>query len=221
MKINGNYQEKGYAHIERLIPPEVAAAFIHRLQSDLEQSRVPLQTYARQSPLLKQPSIEIYGYHYKPMITFLWGLTPTMIELTGRDLLPTYNYFRIYRQGDVCRVHSDRASCEHSLSLTLAYSDSEIWDFQVGTEPIDGPRPVADGFGPEAATRIGMETGDAVLYRGVTHRHGRVTPNPNRWSAHMFLHWVDRDGPYSACAFDPEGRPGGPPEVKDFNLDAQ
>ena len=42
----------------------------------------------------------------------------------------------------------------------------------------------------------------AVLYRGVQHRHGRIKPNPNRWSAHLFLHWVDRDGPHAAQAFD-------------------
>ena len=214
-----NYDEHGYALVRRLIPPEVAAAFIDRLQTDLEQTGVSLQTYARQSPLLKQRSVEIYGYHYKPMITFLWGLTPTMIELTGRDLLPTYNYFRIYRQGDVCRVHSDRASCEHSLSLTLAYSDGKVWDFDIGTEPIDKASAVADDFGTAGSSTLGMEPGDAVLYRGVTRRHGRVTPNPNRWSAHMFLHWVDRDGPYREYAFDPEGRPGGPPRVRDFKLD--
>ena len=218
MKVNGNYEERGYAHVEQLIPPEVAVAFIDRLQTDLEQSGVSLDTYARQSPLLKQRSIEIYGYHYKPMITFLWGLTPTMNQLTGRDLLPTYNYFRIYRQGDVCRVHSDRASCEHSLSLTLAYSDGAAWDFQVGTDPLDEPRAVEDEWGSERSATISMQPGDAVLYKGVEHRHGRTTPNPNRWSAHMFLHWVDRSGPHRDCAFDPEGRPGGAPRIRDFVL---
>jgi hypothetical protein len=35
-----------------------------------------------------------------------------------------------------------------------------------------------------------------------------MEPNPNRWSAHLFLHWVERDGPYAEHAFegaDPEG----------------
>ena len=44
--------------------------------------------------------------------------------------------------------------------------------------------------------------GDAVLYRGVQHRHGRLTPNRNAWSAHLFLHWVERDGPFASHAFD-------------------
>jgi hypothetical protein len=218
MKVIGNYAEDGYALVEGLIPPEVAVAFIDRLQTDLEQSGVALGTYGRQSPLLSKPSIEIYGYHYKPMITFLWGLTPLISQLTGRDLLPTYNYFRIYRQGDICRVHSDRPSCEHSLSLTLAYSDGKQWGLEVSKNPIDAPRPIADDFGDDPCSTIAMRPGDAVLYKGVTHRHGRVAPNPNRWSAHMFLHFVDRKGPHADCAFDPEGRPSGPPRARDFQF---
>jgi hypothetical protein len=52
---------------------------------------------------------------------------------------------------------------------------------------------------------LAMEVGDAVAYQGVDHRHGRTTPNPNRWSAHLFLHWVDPDGPHRDQAFDGKG----------------
>ena len=52
-----------------------------------------------------------------------------------------------------------------------------------------------------------MAVGDAVLYQGVHHHHGRTTPNPNRWSAHLFLHWVERDGPYADHAFDQQALP--------------
>ena len=30
----------------------------------------------------------------------------------------------------------------------------------------------------------------------VTDKDGRTAPNPNRWSAHLFLHWVERDGAF-------------------------
>jgi hypothetical protein len=54
--------------------------------------------------------------------------------------------------------------------------------------------------------------GDAVLYQGVHHHHGRTTPNPNRWSAHLFLHWVERDGAFAGDAFDKQP----PPMTVDF-----
>lgn len=47
-----------------------------------------------------------------------------------------------------------------------------------------------------------MAPGDAVVYRGTDYYHGRVSPNPNRWSAHLFMHWVERDGPCRDHAFD-------------------
>jgi len=54
---------------------------------------------------------------------------------------------------------------------------------------------------------LSMNVGDAVAYRGVEHRHGRTMPNPNRWSAHLFLHWVDPQGPHAERAFDGKGAP--------------
>lgn len=90
----------------------------------------------------------------------------------------------------------------NTRSLTLAYSDGAVWPFEVGTDPISEPQSIKNDFGGHTSHSIAMQPGDAVLYRGVTHRHGRVSPNPNRWSAHMFLHWADRHGPHAAQAFD-------------------
>ena len=110
---------------------------------------------------------------------------------------------RIYREGDICRVHLDRPSCEHSLSLTLDYSDGVAWPLELGERHFPQPKAsVSDDFGDEPYASILMNVGDAVLYRGTNHRHGRMTPNPNGWSAHLFLHWVERSGPYSDHAFD-------------------
>jgi hypothetical protein len=127
--------------------------------------------------------------------------------VVGRDLLPTYDYLRIYRAGDVCHVHSDRYSCEHSLSLTLGYSDGRPWPLEVEKARSEPSAKVDADFGAQPYSAVAMEAGDALLYRGVHHRHGRTTPNPNAWSAHLFLHWVDRDGPFADQAFDGQMKP--------------
>lgn len=208
MKIVGDYHANGYAHVQELIPRDVAQAFMAGLKQDVGPHPIPLSGAREHVNLLTRPAFEIYGFHYKPMLFFLWGLTPIVSQLVGRDLLPTYDYFRIYRQGDICRVHSDRLSCEHSLSLTLAYSDDKIWDLEVGRERVTPSARIDEAFGAEDFSAIPMQVGDAVLYQGVHHRHGRTTPNPNAWSAHLFLHWVDKDGPYRDQAFDARGTPG-------------
>jgi hypothetical protein len=139
------------------------------------------------------------------MIQFLWGLTPIVSQLTGHALLPTYDYFRIYPKDAICRVHSDRAACEHSLSLTLGCSDDIPWPLEIDRGLIDGVEPIRDNFKDAEVASLPMETGDAVLYRGVEHRHGRTMPNPNRWSAHLFLHWVDARSAQRRHAFDGHG----------------
>jgi len=196
-----NYWTDGYAKVEALIPPEICAAFLERLKVDLGPRPVNLSGVTQFPNLLARPAFEVYGQHYIPMAFFLWGLTPTVSRLLGRDLLPTYDYLRIYREGDVCRVHSDRYSCEHSLSLTLGYSDGRSWDLQVEPDRTDPSAKVDESF-PAKFASVTMKPGDGVLYQGVHHRHGRTEPNPNRWSAHLFLHWVDRNGPYRKHAFD-------------------
>ena len=207
MQVEGDYEADGYALVRGVVPREVADAFMASLKADVGEKPVPLSRVNEFPNLLVRPAFEIYGFHYKPMLALLWGLTPVMRALTGRDLLPSYDYFRVYRQGDVCKVHHDRQSCEHSMSLTLAYSDGLPWNLDIGRDDTEPSARVEHDFGEERFAALAMQVGDAVIYRGVRHRHGRIEANPNRWSAHLFLHWVERDGPYSEYAFDRHGIP--------------
>ncbi|HKX89071.1 MAG TPA: hypothetical protein VJM13_07670 [Sphingopyxis sp.] len=197
------YREQGYLALPGFVPTDVTHAFLATLKSDMIRGGVSFDQLKRKHDLLATEAVEVYGMQYPPMATFLWGMTPAISALVGHDLRPTYCYFRMYRAGDICRVHSDRYACEHSLSLLLAASDGKPWPLEVGSRHIEMPRQRADAdFGDEAYGAVPMLPGDAVLYQGVHRAHGRVTPNPNRWSAHLFLHWVDPDGPYAEHAFE-------------------
>jgi hypothetical protein len=202
MDISGDYSNFGYLHVRELIPPEVARAMMTGIRDDLGPDPIALSGVTAHGAELKRPAFQFYGNDYRPMSFFLWALTPIVSTLVGRDLLPTYDYFRLYREGDICRVHADRPSCEHSVSLTLDYSDGAIWDLQVAQDRTPRAQPLADDFGSAAFSSVTMGIGDAVIYQGVHHRHGRITPNPNAWSAHLFLHFVEREGPYADHAFD-------------------
>jgi hypothetical protein len=206
--VTGSYDNDGYVVLKGLIAAEVTQAFLQGLKQDIGDDAILLSGISEHPNLLHRPAFEIYGHHYKPMLYFLWGLTPIVSQIVGRELLPTYNYLRLYREGDRCRVHSDRQSCEHSLSLTLDYSDGVEWPLEIGREHQLRPSSnVTDDFEVERFASVAMQVGDAVLYQGVNRRHGRVTPNPNAWSAHLFLHWVARDGPYRDHAFDGQKTP--------------
>jgi hypothetical protein len=197
------YRRDGYVPLLGLFPVEVLHGFYAAMQADLSAGGRSMRGFATRGPLLRREAIEINAHQYLPMKTLLWGLTPRIVLATGCDLLPTYAYFRLYQSGDVCRVHSDRHACEHSVSLTIAYSDDRPWALGVGRERIDQPEDrVTDDFEGAPHGLVAMRPGDGVLYQGTHHRHGRVDPNPNAWSAHLFLHWIDRNGPYAGEAFD-------------------
>lgn len=184
------------------------------MKLDFARQNIELNQLAKQGPLLARPAPEIYGYHYPMFAAFHWGITAAITNAVGLPLLPTYCYFRLYRARDICKVHGDRPACEHSLSLTLGYSDDLNWPLEVARRAIAKPYARADlEFSDEEdPASVGMAPGDAVLYRGVHHHHGRTMPNPNRWSAHLFLHWVERDGEFAGEAFDKQP----PPERIEF-----
>lgn len=203
MNENERYRSAGAVLCERLVPPEVAAAMAYQISVQVRKSGG--QSLA--PPVItSKPCYEIYCYQWPVLLTFLWAMTPKIEAVVGRPLLPSYSYFRTYQHGDVCRIHADRPACEHSVSLTLAYSDNKPWALAVANDPA----PVeqrgtirGDGdFGGKGYSEFAMMPGDGVVYRGTDYLHGRLIPNPNRWSAHLFLHWVDREGPCREQAFD-------------------
>ena len=202
MRIEGDFREQGYALVERLVHPDLAHAFMAMMERDLAAQKLSYNDFAVQTPLAAAATVEILGTSYPPMLTFLWGLTPFVSRVAEKELLPSFCYFRIYGQGDRCRVHSDRPACEYSISLTLAYADGQPWPLEVGLDPVAAAPALSDDFGGDRYRALAMMPGDGVLYRGVRTRHGRMTPNPNRSSAHLFLHWVEAEGPHREHAFD-------------------
>ncbi len=199
------FADNGFCLVKSVLTPDVAARLLADVAQDIH--RVGMDKFFVQTSIHSSPGLEIYSHDYKLLNSFQWGLTGLVREITGANLVPGFAYFQVYRKGNHLYVHSDRSSCEYSMSLTLAYSDDLPWDLTVGDDLVDHNIPdegtvVAQDYGSAKYHRLTMAPGDGVLYQGYLRRHGRLEPNPNRWSAHVFLHWVDADGPHSKYAFD-------------------
>ena len=99
----------------------------------------------------------------------LMDLLPRAEELSGLQLFPTYSYFRVYHRGDVLGKHTDRQSCEISLSLCLGYQGEKPWPLMVE--------------GPGGSSAVALAPGDALLYRGIECPHCGAS----RWKASAML----------------------------------
>ncbi|WP_395074524.1 hypothetical protein [Hyphococcus sp.] len=206
MDRNTQYNTKGFVLLKELLPREITGAYLAIMQKAIGDAPEKQQRFRMNALAVSQPSLELFSNHFPFSLALLWGLTPTMQEITGEQLLPAYAYGRVYGRGAQLNVHNDRPSNEHSLSLTLGYSDDAVWDLWIDSKRLeDGETDAATPewtFNEQDYVCLKMNPGDAVAYQGVHHRHARAAPNPNRWSAHLFMGWVNKNGKHKDHAFD-------------------
>jgi hypothetical protein len=125
-------------------------------------------------------SYSAYGHHVCEAL--MLQLHPLIESETGKKLLPTYSYARIYWHGSELAKHTDRPSCEYSISICIDYKDKP-WDIY---------------FDGECFT---LKPGDLVIYKGCEVEHWRL-PYDGVEQTQVFLHYVDAYGPYFEWVLD-------------------
>ena len=114
--------------------------------------------------------------------SFLLKKKNLMEKETGKKLLPTYSYWRMYTKYSDLKKHKDRPSCEISVTVN-AGNDGTIWPIF-----IDG-------------NKIDLDEGDAVIYLGRESPHWREEFLGD-WCAQFFLHYVDANGEFKDFSMD-------------------
>lgn len=117
--------------------------------------------------------------------TLLKVCLPKVEKITGLDLYPTYSYSRLYQTGNELKKHKDRESCE--ISVTIKLNDSENYNWPIIIENKE----------------FFLNSGDAVIYKGCEVEHWRNVVNTANYKlGQVFLHYVDKNGPYTAYRYD-------------------
>lgn len=125
--------------------------------------------------------------HYDEIInTFHQRAQVELERVTGKKLIPTYIYARIYKKGSELTRHKDREETEYSLTVNLNSSSKQPWSIYFKE---DDKEEVA----------CNLNSGDAIVYKGMELEHWR-NPLSKRWHAQMFLHYVDANGKYAEKA---------------------
>ena len=134
------------------------------------------------------------------MDSILYLSLEKMQEYTGKKLVPTYSYWRLYFKDQILERHIDRPSCEISTTVCLGYDASNIdkekypdYKWPIWIEHKDSKKEIP----------INLNPGDMLIYRGCEVEHWRDAYLGLNHSQ-VFLHYNEKDGPYNNL-FD--GRP--------------
>lgn len=209
MSIHDEFNEKGYVSIRKFVDEDTCTVGDTLLRQLFREGKLENDSQCPKSG-------SVYG---DPLFDdLLERLTPHVSNIVGKDLVPTYSYARLYHPGEVLEAHTDRPACEYSVTLQLGVN-GDPW-------PV-----IFDG-----KTLTLENAGDCVVYKGCEVVHERKEYRPSyptipslpagdretisrpadveAYTSQVFLHYVDKNGPYADEAFDKRPHLGAPAQTK-------
>ena len=138
-----------------------------------------------------------YSHYADPVMeTLLMKVLPIMKRETDLDLIPTYSYARIYKQGDILKRHKDRPSCEISTTIHLGGTKWPIFIDPTGSNNVvDEYKNIHKPNAP-LGNKVLLDVGDMLVYSGCKLEHWREPLKENICSQ-VFLHYNHIDGPFA------------------------
>ena len=177
--INKYFQKNGTLYLKQLIDKNLCVFLTHYL---LRKSSNP-DFVSSDGQVVGTLSIADHDPVFETLLEKLW---PEVELASGMNLIPTYAYARLYKNGNILEKHSDRPECEISLTLQLGRSHHYSWPIWM------------EGY------RYDLSEGDGILYKGCELEHWRDECDgpQDYYSGQVFLHYVNADGPYADRAYD-------------------
>lgn len=138
----------------------------------------------------KKDEISSYSRYADPLIEIILQECSADIKLiTGKSVVPTYSYSRVYLKGDELKKHTDRESCEYSATVNVASVGEEL-------SPVWFKSP--EGI----SNKYYLQPGDAIVYKGCEVEHWRDPLVKTDINVQFMLHYVDLNGPYAKNKWD-------------------
>lgn len=123
------------------------------------------------------------NYSHSVCEALLLTVQPIIERVSGKTLYPTYSYSRIYWKGAILDKHTDRPSCQYSVTLCLDNKDKP-WPIYMGGK------------------KVSLKAGDLVVYQGCDIEHWRDPLEEDTQIVQAFLHFVDANGIYADWKYD-------------------
>jgi len=126
------------------------------------------------------------SFYADPLMESMMLKKKTLVEYeTGKKLLATYSFWRMYTKYSDLKKHKDRPSCEISATINIG-SDGTEWPIYI------------------EGNAINLKPGEAAVYLGCEVEHYREEFKGD-WCAQTFIHYVDAEG--NNKSFEKDNRP--------------
>ena len=126
------------------------------------------------------------AYDYISFLELLVEKCNEASDAAGERLLPTYCYARVYYHGSILHRHTDRPSCE--VSMTVNLGGDRQWPIWI--QKPDGEE-----------VSVMLDPGDAMMYLGCEAAHWRDAFEGTYYNQ-VFLHYVKSRGFNQPFYFD-------------------
>ena len=140
------------------------------------------------------------AYNFPPAVALHTYIKDKLDNVLDLNLQETYSYSRKYIRGASLTAHTDRPSCEVSLTFPLDYKtdDNTPWKIWLNNEGNwincqgEGQKFIKENTQDiHRGKSIELELGDVLIYQGPNIPHWRNTLLGD-YSYHMFLHYYNR-----------------------------
>lgn len=176
------FEKNGCVRVDGFIDAQTISIVSQYLENKIKRGEW------NESPCEYDPTSK-YAYYADPLIEILLQVSQKAVEeVTGKELIPTYSYARVYQPGEALRPHIDRPSCEISVTVNVATKG----DFS----------PICMRYKNNVSEEHILNPGDAVIYKGCEATHWRKPLKEGQLNVQFMLHYVNKDGPYSEYAKD-------------------
>ena len=172
---NKEYLENGYIVLKNFLNPGVTKYFNGRTFRYLEH---PYHNDYNKGSGHGEHSRSWNTYAHETWEAALEMVCPSVQQIIGAPVIPTYSYQRMYMNCSAMAHHSDRPACQ--LSLTINLGQSHSW-------PI-----YCTSLKTKKYVEVIQEPGDALLYLGCNIGHYRPEYKGD-WYNQLFLHYVVQD----------------------------
>jgi hypothetical protein len=186
--------QSGCVRINGFLDPTTVATI-----SQYFENKITLGEWTERAHKGAGPKITKFYYYADPLVEVILKTSKDLIEdATGKTLFPTYSYARIYQPGEDLKPHTDRPSCEYSVTVNIAHKGAAS--------------PIYMQYKDNPVEQHILAPGDAVVYKGCDVLHWREPFQEDQLNVQFMLHYVDKHGKNAEYRFDKRtslGRPYG------------